>query len=119
MVGGELVSTRSRVWDHLSGKVRGVRAAGDMFPPTFCFGLACFVHDFVPFPLSEGPSYLGVGPPLGKSEGKEGCGRWVSMDILFWFGVFRCTGRDFRRRAWDFYGTWLCGACAEIMLVGG
>ena len=41
----------------------------------FCFGLACFVHDFVPFlsspfffgftPLSERPSYLGVGPPLG------------------------------------------------------
>ena len=43
----------------------------------------------------------------------------VFLGRFFWFGVFRCTGRDFRRRAWGFYGTWLCGACAEIMMVGG
>ena len=42
-----------------------------------------------------------------------------SLGRFFWFGVFWCTGRDIRRAVWDFCGTWLCGACAEIMLVGG
>ena len=88
-MGGELVSTRSRVWDHLSGKVRGVRAAGDVYPPTlFWVGHVSSMTSFLSFflvlrPSPKGPSYLGVGPPLGKSEGEESCGRWFSLDAFF------------------------------------
>ena len=74
-MGGELVSTRSRVWDHLSGKVRGVRAAGDMYPDTFFWvghvsSMTSFLSSPRPFfgftPLSGGPKLAGCGATPGE-----------------------------------------------------